>query len=170
MSNQMTLWNAESLGIADRLKSVVVVKQHRNDDEELVSEVLRCLPMSSKDNPSIGSVTGLKGEMLKARTRECTDDLKKALVHQAVAIGNDTHFTGVSMRISRTGRVTLGFKRVAGMSIESCTEEELLKRLEEIRKSKQVQGNGQTEAPEPPATTNGKGKGKGKTAAAVAAK
>jgi hypothetical protein len=135
-TTQMTLWSPESLGLSERLTPVTTVRQSFNKENELVSETVRCLPMSSEDQPSIKSVTGFTGEMLKARTREATDDLKKALVHQAVAIGNDTHFTGVSMRVSRTGRVNLSFRRVTSMSIESCTEEELLARLEELRAAK----------------------------------
>jgi hypothetical protein len=73
------------------------------------------------------------------------------------------------MRVSRSGRVNLAFKRVAGMTIESCTEAELLKRLEEIRAGKQIAANGNGE-PKPETAAPAKGKGKGKTAAAVAAK
>lgn len=123
--SQMTLWNAESLGIVDNLKTVTVIKPSKNKEGVLTAETLKLLPMTSKDGDSIKSMTGFTGAQLKAHARESADNLKKVLVHQAVAIGGNSQFTGVAMRVSKSGRVSMTFKRVQALRLEDYTTEEL---------------------------------------------
>lgn len=143
---QMALWEPASLPAADtRLAGVLRVKRGKEDEGGRASERLQILPVTSKDGPSVKSVTGLSGVTLKAQTRMYKDELKNWLVQQAVKMQGDSHFTGGSLSVSKTGnRVSLVFTRCEGITVEKATEQELCERLgitpEQVKALRDAQG------------------------------
>lgn len=166
---QTTFWQADDLFNRGTLGRCLTVKDGVSKKTgETTSQTIKLLPGNSKTGDCIADQTGFKGQMLKAAVRENSDELKTWLVQQAAKLGGDSHFTGVSLRATRSGRVCMTFKRVEGLTVERATDAELCERLgitmeqvQNIRESQKPADDTeeQTEQPElAPAPQNGKPK------------
>ena len=153
---QMTLWQSQSLGL-QTLGEKLKMTQTKNKDGDVVSESIKPLPMRSDKGPSMESLTGFTGQKLMMATRQATDDLKKAMCHLAMEMGQSSRFTaGGGIRLSRSGRVTLSYKLAPGITIESYTIEELQARIEQMKAEEAAEAKAEKKA-----KGNAKGNGKG---------
>jgi len=167
-AGQATFWDASELFDRGTLGNRLTVKDGVSKKTgEMTSQTIKLLPGTSKTGDCIADQTGFKGQMLKAAVRESSDQLKTWLVQQAAKLGGDSHFTGVSLRATRSGRVCMTFKRVEGLTVERATDEELCERLgitlEQVQNiRKETQKPEEQEEPEQqelaPAPQNGKPK------------
>jgi nucleoid-associated protein YgaU len=113
--------------------------------------------MKSKDGLSLESVSGMKGEELKAFQRLQSDKLKLAEAQLVTRITGDQNWTGLGYTLSAKGdRLKVEFKKVEpiGVSVaKEMTEAEMLEKLgmtaEEyapIRAAKEAKAKAEAEA------------------------
>jgi hypothetical protein len=103
---------------------------------------LGLLPINAKDGPSLASVSGLKGEQLKAFARMRGDELKTEQCVAVSRLAGDLNWTGSKVRQSSNGNeVTFVFKKVEPVSVtvgkvKELTDAEILERASKILAAK----------------------------------
>lgn len=166
--SQLSLWN-EMPVVRDNIANGLSFLETKNDEGEVTAHSLRLLPTNAgKGKNSLAKVTSLTGEALRERHASDSRQLKDWLVDVAIKINRSPDIGGVGLKTTKSGRMTLVFKRLKPQ-VEMLTDEQMAEQLkcsvEEVaalRKSgqpadEQEQTEETTEQPElVPAPQNGK--------------
>jgi hypothetical protein len=87
------------------------------------------LPATAKDGkPSIKSITGLKGQALKAYRRQRQDELKTAMSREFAGLASSPDWTGRKLTVSKTGVVGF-FLEPATTVVREMSSEEMCETL-----------------------------------------
>lgn len=157
--NQMTLWN-ELPVIPAAINSRLTFVESRNADGEVTAHAFRLLPVNAGEGKdSLAKRTGKKGDALAVEAAKASLEVKQYLIDLATRAGSCEEIGGVGMRMSKSGRMTLTFKRLKSQTM-FLTDEEMAAQLgcsvaevAALRKNKPA-----APAPALPAPKPGKGK------------
>ncbi len=130
VSTQITLWN-EIPRVPEAL-TTAMVQSHRNKANELTGESIRLLPISAgkdkltqKLKPSLKrSNPDLKPKQLKELHKAQGMEMKSFLGTVALSLVQNKDVVGVGTRVSKTGKISLIFKKDIPQ-VDMLTDEEL---------------------------------------------
>jgi len=129
--NQLSLWNEVLPQVDQRMSGHLVGTNGINDENELTSQTLRLLPINAGKDKTTGKAKdslalrnpNATAAQLKAEHAKQSLELKDWLVQAAVKLNGEQNIGGLGIRATKSGRLSLVFKRLVPQ-VQLKTDEE----------------------------------------------